>query len=239
VRTVGVLGGMGPLASCRFLEWLLAAAREDWGAERNDQFPHVLLSSLPVSDLVETPELAEATVQRVEAEAEVLARAGADFLVMPCHTMHLFLPRIQSRARRPFLSMVDLAGRELRGRRPHRVGILATPTTIARGLYDGVIASAGAEVVLPGDDDVPMLTDLVFRGIAGEADATDGERLEQLLSSLRSRGADTLLLACTELSSLLVAPNPQVVDPLRLLVGATCEAAFLRQTALLQNDTLK
>src|SRR6266567_3750257 len=57
MHTLGVLGGMGPAASCLFLHWIIERARVAHGARRNEDFPHILLSSLPVMDLVRPADL--------------------------------------------------------------------------------------------------------------------------------------------------------------------------------------
>jgi aspartate racemase len=220
---------MGPVASAHFLQCIIARSRVAHGARRNHEFPHILLSSLPVPDLVRSVdrELEESIVHTVEREAAALARAGADLLVLTCHTMHLFLPRLSAAAGRPILSMLDVAIAALTADRRRRVGLLATDTTVERGLYMRPLARAGCEVVIPAPAEQHALAEVIERAISGAPQPGDRAVVTEVGATLVGRGADSLLLACTELSLLgIEAEALPFYDSLVLLARAACARAY-------------
>lgn len=220
---------MGPFAGCRFLEWIFEAARDEHGARRNEEFPHVIVGSVPVADLVSSNRDARATVDRVEAEVDALARAGAEVFAIACHTMHAFLPRLASRATGPMLSMPRVVASALRAEpvRPRRIGLLAAPLVIRDGLYHEELSRLGIEVITPSPSGAAALTEVILRAIGGVPTASDQHVLYDLMRDMGARGADAALLACTELALFDVrdAPIP-AYEPLRFLARAACDLAY-------------
>ena len=106
MKTLGILGGMGPQAGLRFCSLLLEQARVH-GAKTNADYPHFLLSNLPVPDLITSHDDEEISVRMVEDEIRNLGKAGAGVIVMACNTMHVFADRFIAASDGRFLSMVD------------------------------------------------------------------------------------------------------------------------------------
>jgi aspartate racemase len=214
---VGVLGGMGPLATIDFMRKMLQATP----AGRDQEHVPVVASSIP-----QVPDRNEAfrgegpsPVPAIVSSGRRLAAAGAGVAVMPCNTAHLWFDEVQQALDLPILHMVDAALEEalsLSGRGA-RIGLLATDATLASGLYVNRAPAGGSphdiRWLLPTAHE--MLT-LVMPGIAA-VKAGDLVRAEGLLHSaaqaLARRGAQTLVLGCTEVPLALEqgkAPLPLV-----------------------------
>jgi aspartate racemase len=198
---IGVLGGMGPLATVDFMQKLARAtpARID-----QDHVP-ALVSSIPqIPDRTEAfrgkgPSPLEALVEcAVRLEA-----AGVGMIVMPCNTAHLWFDDIRQRVGTPMLHIVDAAIQDALQRcgSHARIGLLATEATTASGLYVDR-RPPGREApkwVLPTDEE---MAELVMPGIAEvKAGRLQSGRLllENAASALRRRGAEALVLGCTEI----------------------------------------
>ena len=226
-RVVGVLGGMGPLATADLYRKIIEATP----AERDQDHLHVIIDADP-----SVPDRTAALLRGGEdptpwliAGANRLAAAGADFIVVPCNTAHAFLPRVQPEVSVPFVSMIEATGREVARIVPadSAVGILATSGTVTAGLYQGVLERAGFHPLVPdagGQAEVEAAIALVKSGRAG-AEAT--RRAAGVAATLVARGASALLAACTELPIILHQEDVTVplVDPTAALARAAVGTA--------------
>ena len=211
---VGVLGGMGPLATLDFLRKMLEATP---ASTDQDHVP-VVVSSIP-----QVPDRTAAfrgtgpsPFEAMLASGRRLADAGAGLVVMPCNTAHLWFDELQQELGLPMLHLVDAAMEDAvaAGGGRLRVGLLATDATLASGLY--VNRRAGeVQWLLPTAGE---MLKLVMPGIAAvkAGDLGQGrERLATAAGALARRGAQALVLGCTEIPLVLdaaCAPLP-LIDP--------------------------
>lgn len=223
-RILGILGGMGPQASIRFYELITQIAIEEFGISKNADIPHLLLDSIPVPDLVKSKEDEEETVAIVEREAARLAGAGATAFAMPCNTMHLYASRFQESAGIPFLSMVESVVTQVKADQRKRIGLVGTITTMRSDLYRAPLEKAGMHVLLPEEDEQEKIASIIHDVIGKGASDELAHSLEQILDRLADRGAEAVILGCTELPLVACKTNPAVplYDSLRLLAQVCC-----------------
>jgi aspartate racemase len=208
MQVVGVLGGMGPLATIDFMRKVLEATP----AARDQDHVPMIVSCLPqIPDRTAAFRGAGGSpLEAIVACGRRLASAGADLIVMPCNTAHLWFDDVQQQLQLPMLHLVDAALREaldLAGP-DARVGLLATDATIASGLYINRHPAGAAPVqwLLPTAGE---MLDLVMPGIeAVKAGRLDAGRalLAEAAQALSRRGAGVLVLGCTEIPLVLDAP---------------------------------
>lgn len=197
MKTVGILGGMGPEATILLMQKLLRAvpARDD-----NDHIPLIVHQNPAVPSRIKaliegTGEDPGPTLARM---ARDLASAGAQALAMPCNTAHHYAPVVAAATALPFLDMIDLTAAALAAEGAQRIGMLASPATRHARVFDAPFAAQGlTPLFLP--DDSGLLA--IIRAVkAGETVATLAQPLRAEADKLRALGADNLLVACTELS---------------------------------------
>lgn len=195
---VGVLGGMGPAATLDFLHKMLAATP---AASDQDHVP-VVVSSIPqVPDRTAAYRGEGASpLAAMLASGRRLVAAGAQLLVVPCNTAHLWFDELQPALGLPMLHLVDAALAEAHERvgPGARLGLLATDATLASALY---VNRAGGRVSwsLPTAGEV---IEWVMPGIAAvkAGDLAEGQAcLQQAARALVRRGAQALVLGCTEI----------------------------------------
>lgn len=227
-KIVGVLGGMGPEATVEFLRRLIAAtpARDDV------DHLHVLVDNNPkvpsrIAFLVEGHGADPGPVLCQMAQG--LQAQGAHFLVMPCNTAHHFLPAIAASVGIPMLDMVDLSIRRLRSVQTSskRVGVLATPALRRVGLIESRLGQAGLQVIFPDQAREARLLEIIRAVKAQRLTLEDRSAYSDVAQHVLERGADCLLIACTELS-VIGAPERTplpYVDSLAVLVEATLATA--------------
>jgi len=219
LRTIGILGGMGPQATVLLMQKLIDAipAEDDSGhipliVDSNTQVPSRIAHLIEGTGADPAPVLV-AMARRLEA-------SGAKALAMPCNTAHHYAAKIAGAVGIPFLSMTDAACRAARrmGSAGTRIGLLASPAVRATGVFDSPLAKAGLEPLYPTHQDALLAAIRSIKRVGVTADAR--EALRDASAELVSAGAAIQLVACTELSLIAEAVDPAaiVVDTLDALV---------------------
>lgn len=249
-RLIGIVGGLGPFAHIDFERKLLDAASELIGARRDQDFPQWVLSSIP-----QTPDRTEAffgeaddPTPSLSQSLERLRGAGADFAVVACNTVHLFLERLREESPLPIISLIEVTADEAARIAPDgSVGLLATSGTLRSRLYHDPLETRGLHPVSPFDLEggetlqqrnvmEPIYGPWVDGRHQGGGIKTDGgsEEARVLLELAAEQlvaegGADVLIAGCTEIPLALegteVAGRP-LLDPARLLARATVRYAY-------------
>jgi len=222
-KTLGVLGGMGPEATAYFLDLIVG----NTAAAKDQEHVPVIVYSLP-----QIPHRTDAILHggrsplpMMKHGADILARAGADFLIMPCLTAHHFLPKLAAGRPIPFVDLIAEAAAEIRARRPHirRIGLLATAGTIESRLFHEALEPSGTTVLTPSKKDMKRLMSAIYGKQGIKSGVTTGRPRQTVLAvaaALVRRGAQAIVAGCTEIPLVLQARDLPVpfIDPMR--VGA-------------------
>jgi len=212
----GVLGGMGPAATLRFLELVFGAYRDILGAQSNHDFPRVTVQTIPNSDhLSRTPD--HSICEALEHALSLFDTAGVAFAVAPCNTLHQFFPVSSSTVK--ILHIVRALALETPEFLSEPTLFLSTRQTRAAGVYPLGNESLRGRVVFPSESDQRLIDRIIREVNAGKVTDT----LLRLLESVVLRyQVEAVLLACTELS--LLRPldvSYRVLDSLEALASAT------------------
>ncbi|GHV04800.1 aspartate racemase [Clostridia bacterium] len=211
MRTLGVIGGMGPEATARFYE--LFTTLDDAACDQ-DRPDAIIISRPSIPD--RTRHLlglsGDDPAPHIVQAAQQLAAMGADCAAIPCLTSHCYLPRILPELKLPLIDMVKATTEAVAQR---RVGLLATDGTVQTGLF------AALDPILPGADGQRQLMKIIYEQLKTRKSPFSVDALLSIADELFESGAEVVLLGCTELS--LAARDPKIggdtrfVDPLKLL----------------------
>jgi aspartate racemase len=220
---IGVLGGMGPLATADFYAKVIAQTP----ATRDQDHVPLVLYAVP-----QVPDRTAAILQRGPSPLpalltglRTLVAAGAEAIVIPCNTAHAWYDELATASAAPVLHIADAASAAATrlGGPGTRLGLVATAGTLAAGFYPARLEARGFECISPTPDEMDTL---VMPGIAlvkgGDVDRA-GRLLEQAVRALLQRGAATVILGCTEvpvaLDRLGSPLNARCVDATAALAG--------------------
>lgn len=226
---VGVLGGVGPLATAYFLNHVvrLTVAERD-----QDHVDMVVLNHATVPDRTEfiLGRSTEDPGPVLARDARRLEAFGADFLVMPCNTAHYFTQQVLDAISVPFVSIVATTVDAARERVPdlRAVGLLATSGTASSGVYQDAFGAYGVTTLLPDDADQAVVSSIIYDQVKAGRPA-DLAALRGVASHLVERGAQAVILGCTELSVVAVdhglLAEPLFIDSTDQLARATIRHA--------------
>lgn len=196
-KTIGIIGGMGPLATADLFRKI--ALHTD--AASDQEHPRVVIdSNTDIAD--RTAALLHGgadPVPEIVKSARRLESIGADFLVMPCNTAHGFYDAVAAAVEIPVLHMIALTRDALKARGVQKAGLLATDGTVETGIYQQTFRGSGVELLTPPADDQAAVMDLIYNGVKAGDLAHDASAFRRACENLLGHGAETLILGCTEL----------------------------------------
>lgn len=221
-KTIGILGGMGPLATADLYRKIVLLTRASCDREHLRVY---IDSNAAIAD--RTAAIlsgGESPLPEMESALHHLEACGADCIIMPCNTAHYFLPALQEKTAIPFLSMLEATAKACAERYPGKTAaVLATKGTLATGLYEQALRAQGVSHVLPDEAQRDTLMHLIYEVVkAGRPMEPEQPLWAGLLDGLRAKGADYFILGCTELPILadtLPVPGP-FIDPTAELAKA-------------------
>ena len=222
-KTIGILGGMGPLATADLFQKIVLLTKADTDREHirvyidsNANIPDRTAAILSGG---------EDTVPEMASALRHLEACGADCIIMPCNTAHYFLPRLQAMTEIPFLSILTAAAEACKAQFPGKtVGILATRGTLAANLYQEALAQAGVPYLVPDAPAQDALMRVIYDGVkAGKGPDSYRADFLTVLEQMSAGGAEVFLLGCTELPLAAEALNIALptVDPTAELAKAS------------------
>ena len=229
VRRIGLLGGMSWESSAEYYRLINEAARDRLGGLHSADCVLRSVDFAEIERLQRTGDWDRAGA-RLAAEAANLEAAGAELLVLCTNTMHKVADAISEAIRIPFVHIADATVDAVRERGLETVGLLATAYTMEQEFYVGRLRDMhGLEVLVPDGPDRRIVHDVIYDELCvGVID--DGSRAEyqRIMRELADRGADGILLGCTEIDLLIGpadAPVP-VFDTTRLHAQRAVELAL-------------
>ena len=225
---VGVLGGLGPMATVYFMRRVLAMT----DASRDQDHVDMLVwnhASIPDRTAYLVGDSDESPGPVMAEDARQLERAGARFIALPCNTARAFYDEVQAAVEIPVIDIVGetVAAAVVAVPDLNTLGILATDGTLRARTYHRAAEAAGLTPVAPDDlvqkDVMSMIYDGVKAGMPVER-----ARFDAAVAHLRDKGAQAVVLACTELSiarSDLGVHDHDVIDSLDALAARTVTLA--------------
>lgn len=227
MSAIGILGGMGPQASAKLYELLISGTKAYTPAAVDDDFPEIILLNVPVPNFISNKdELPKAKAMLIE-RTKLLEKAGCTVNGIACNTAHILLPELQSATKVPFLSIPKLVADQVNAAGFKRVGLLATPTTLAATLYDEALAGT-AEVVRPDAQFAERLEDYIYEQLNDNLSEAERRKFRlEVTQFKRTNKLDAVILGCTKLP-LVYGPsnNPAMLDTLQLLADGLLKIYF-------------
>lgn len=231
MKRLGILGGMGPAAAIDLQQKILSLTP----AESDQEHLPVVVWNVPQIP-ERTPAIqgnAPSPLPAMLQGVQVLSEMGTEVIVIACNTAHHWHEPLQKSTQVPILHIADAVHQAITEQATDRisqVGLMATSGTILSGFYAQRLARLGISVMLPLESEQQSLTQAIVLIKAGRFDQATA-LIEQVAAALVARGAERLIMGCTEL--------PLVLSRLRrsdLVVDATLELARQAVRSCLQQQ---
>jgi len=221
---------LGPLATAYFVELVVKMTDVQFDY---DHIPMTIYNkpSIPDRTAYILGKSKESPLDAIVFWGKALAAQGADYIAIPCVTAHFFYEELSRAVEVPIINMVSETGDYLKENGMERIGLMATDGTIAGGFFQKGLESLGIHVEVPSPQGQEQLMNIIYGGIkANHAFSMDD--FYGVAKELRDKGAQVIVLGCTELSLILRdnAIGPGFLDATAILA---------RKSVLLCNNRLK
>ena len=223
MRTIGIIGGLGPETTSEFyLDIIFGTYKQS-----KEQRPGIIISSVPLpyqieADLIERNEGGERYIPYLITEAQRLEKAGADFLVMPCNSLHVFINEIRESVSIPVLSIIEETVKFVKNKGFKQVGIISTSATIQNKLYENAFKEANIDYVTPDDFQQAKMGKIILNLVTGQQRNEDREEIIRIIDSFDTKDVDCVALACTDLQLLIPKhKNLPIFDTMKILADAS------------------
>ena len=206
MRPIGLLGGMSWESSAEYYRLINQQVRDRLGPLRSAQLLMHSVDFGPVEQAQHAGRWDDAAQILVNA-ARSLEAGGAECVVLCTNTMHKVAGQIQAAISVPFLHIAEPAGQAALDRGALTVGLLGTAFTMEQDFLKERLIAQGLQVLVPDADDRQAVHRIIYDELCvGVISDTSRVRYQQVIEKLAARGAQAIILGCTEIS-LLVKPE--------------------------------
>jgi aspartate racemase len=218
---IGILAGMGPRSTAPFVDMLVDECQRQYGARYDIDFPPMLILALPTPFYVDRPIDHAVLEAAIVTGLRKLEESGVAFVALPCNSAHIYFEQLASSIHVPLLNMIDVVLGALPAA-SKTVALLATRPTVEAQIYQDAIERAGKRLLV-GEAWQTRVDALILAIKSASDQAAVRERFCDLVADLQAAGADTLLLACTDLNAVSTTLDTPMalVDATRCLAEAT------------------
>ena len=197
MKTIGIIGGMGPMATVDLFEKIVLAT----DAQSDQEHIHILIDNN--TDIPDRTQRILGTgpspVPEMLASVRRLTDQGADFLIMGCNTAHYFLPELQPALTVPFIDMIEETARYCFRQGMRHVGLLASGGTYESGIYAKAFARLGMHLTAPDEEGKRICHDIICHGVKAGNAAYDARPFKAVLRQMEQEGVESFILGCTEM----------------------------------------
>jgi len=204
MKTVGIIGGIGPESTIEYYRGIIAVYRE---RQTDGSYPSIILNSINLRvlvGLITANELDQATDHLIN-ELQKLARAGVDFGVIAAGTPHIVFDQVRERSPLPLISIVEATCDAAAKMNLKKIALFGTRFTMQGRFYKDVFSKAGIKLVVPEADEQAYIHDKYMNDLVhGIVLPETRERLLRILDQMKERdGVEGLILGGTELSLII------------------------------------
>lgn len=222
-KTLGVIGGMGPLATAVFFKKVidLTPAGSD-----QEHIPAVILNDVLIPDrtkhILNPSE--PSPLPRMLEDVRKLELCGADCIAIPCNTSHYFYDEVSAAASVPVISILDSTLEAVcADGTKHKTAVLGTYGTLKSGVYKKAAQKYGVEIITPDEGICAAVMEMIYEQVK-TGKTVDTEAFLTLIDKVMKSGCDSVILGCTELSVIYsgLSRKPEHVFDSTELLAAAC-----------------
>lgn len=227
MAVIGILGGMGPMATADLFTKII----QNTPASCDQEHIRIIIDNHP-----QIPSRADAIMRGMESplshlveSAKLLENAGASFIIMPCNTAHFWFDQIQASVKTPLLHIIHNAAAQIKASHPDfsgRIMLLATDATVKTKMYQDAFSAQGMELLVPESTDQDIVVEAINQVKAGHIGHFD--QFSHMIDKYNAKGIKAFIGGCTEIPLLFpyLTGDFQKIDPTLLLAQAAVSKAL-------------
>jgi len=238
MKTIGLIGGMSFESSAVYYRLINEMVRERRGGLASAE---LVLHSVNFEEIVALQKAGawDMAASRLGDVALRLQIAGADCVLICTNTMHLIAPEVATHISVPLIHIIDETAKTIHAAGRKRPLLLATRYTMEHGFYTDRMKGLGLDIVVPDAADRTTVHDIIFSELcAGKVLDSSREKLMAVIERAHAKGADSIILGCTEICLILDPDQLPLVgfDTTAIHARAAVDFAFEGELANEEED---
>ena len=233
MKVIGLIGGMSWESSAEYYRIINEAVRDRLGPLYSAKSLMYTVNFYEIERLQHGGRWDDAA-EILEDAARRLERGGADCLVICTNTMHKLAAQVEAAVNIPLIHIADATARKIQAKKLQKVGLLGTAFTMEQDFYKGRLTEFGLEVIVPEPSDRALVHRIIYDELCqGKVLPTSKAQYVRVMNQLAQRGAEGIILGCTEIMLLVGqqdSPVP-VFDTTTLHARAAVDFALERPYA--------
>lgn len=207
MKTIGLIGGMSWESTVPYYQIINEEVKQKLGGLHSAK---IILYSVEFDEIEKCQSSGnwEKSGEILGHAAQGLEAAGADFILICTNTMHKVAPQIASMIHVPIIHIADATADALQEKHIGKVGLLGTKYTMTQDFYKQKLIDRGIEVIIPDAEDVETVNDVIFQELCvGKVLDESRARFQEIIKRLQEKGAEGVILGCTEIGMLIHQPD--------------------------------
>ena len=203
LKTIGLIGGMSWESTVTYYKIINETIKEKLGGLHSAK---CILYSVDFQEIEECQANGnwEKSGEILGEAANNLEKAGADFIVICTNTMHKVVNQIKEKISIPILHIAEMTAEKILEKGLKNIALLGTKYTMEQGFYKSKLIEKGINVIIPDKNDIEIINKVIYDELClGIINSNSKKKFLEIVDKLRSKGAEGIILGCTEIGLLI------------------------------------
>ena len=203
LKTIGLIGGMSWESTVTYYKIINETVKEKLGGLHSAK---CILYSVDFQEIEECQANGnwEKSGEILGEAANNLEKAGADFIVICTNTMHKVVNQIKEKISIPILHIAEMTAEKILEKGLKNIALLGTKYTMEQDFYKSKLIEKGINVIIPDKNDIETINEVIYDELClGTINFNSKKKFLEIVDKLRSKGAEGIILGCTEIGLLI------------------------------------
>ena len=203
MKTIGLIGGMSWESTVTYYKIINETVKEKLGGLHSAK---CILYSVDFQEIEECQANGnwEKSGEILGEAAYNLEKAGADFIVICTNTMHKVVNQIKEKISIPILHIAEMTAEKILEKGLKNIALLGTKYTMEQDFYKSKLIEKGINVIIPDKNDIEIINEVIYDELClGTINSNSKKKFLEIVDKLRSKGAEGIILGCTEIGLLI------------------------------------
>lgn len=203
LKTIGLIGGMSWESTVTYYKIINETVKEKLGGLHSAK---CILYSVDFQEIEECQANGnwEKSGEILGEAANNLEKAGADFIVICTNTMHKVVNQIKEKISIPILHIAEMTAEKILEKGLKNIALLGTKYTMEQDFYKSKLIEKGINVIIPDKNDIEIINEVIYDELClGIINSNSKKKFLEIVDKLRSKGAEGIILGCTEIGLLI------------------------------------
>ncbi|WP_196794415.1 aspartate/glutamate racemase family protein [Leptotrichia hofstadii] len=203
MKTIGLIGGMSWESTVTYYKIINETVKERLGGLHSAK---CILYSVDFQEIEECQANGnwEKSGEILGEAAYNLEKAGADFIVICTNTMHKVVNQIKEKISIPILHIAEMTAEKILEKGLKNIALLGTKYTMEQDFYKSKLIEKGINVIIPDKNDIEIINKVIYDELClGTINSNSKKKFLEIVDKLRSKGAEGIILGCTEIGLLI------------------------------------